>query len=67
MDKEIEAFRNEVLHWRGTRRRGALTIHECNEGGTNFQKTPPSDPDERGDILAETLDFVVPPLRWQPR
>ena len=23
MDKEIEAFRNEVLHWRGTRRRGA--------------------------------------------
>ena len=23
MDKEIEAFRNEVLRWRGTRRRGA--------------------------------------------
>ena len=23
MDKEIEAFRNEVLRWRGTRRQGA--------------------------------------------
>jgi hypothetical protein len=33
---------------------------------TNLPKTRASDPDERGDILAEAPDFVALPLRWQP-